>query len=385
MVRTRRGRPAATQVWVSDAGAQQLVEVDAGSAKVVLKVPLASTPTALAGDRNALWAAQPLETATGTLARIEPASGRTTTIPVGTGDVADLFARAAPYALAVNGQTVWTNTEHARLVRVVGGRRTDFDLGRGHSIDAIAVGAGSIWIASSADDTVLRVDPRSGRLATRPIRLGTATGVRAGPAAIAYGEGSVWVAAALASRVIRIDPSSGRAVASIPVPARPTGIAVGAGAVWVLSAAGSVTRIDPEHDRVDARIPVGRQATAIAAGADRVWVTVAGGRAAGAGPPPLPARPLVAGSCGPLQAGGAAPDLIVVSDLPSFQNGDQDNPNVVDMRRAILAVLQGRGFRAGPYGSDCSSAPTRVPARAPTCPCARRTPGQTRATRASSG
>jgi YVTN family beta-propeller protein len=56
--------------------------------------------------------------------------------------------------------------------------------------------------------------------------------VGAGPSGIAVGLGSVWIASADGT-VSRIDPSSSGVVATIKVGGTPSGIAVGAGQVWV--------------------------------------------------------------------------------------------------------------------------------------------------------
>jgi YVTN family beta-propeller protein len=74
-------------------------------------------------------------------------------------------------------------------------------------------------------DTVWRIDPRS-NAPERTIRVGDH------PTAVAVGAGSVWVAS-LDGTVSRIDPSSNRVVRVIAVGGTPRGVAVGEGAVWV--------------------------------------------------------------------------------------------------------------------------------------------------------
>jgi streptogramin lyase len=51
---------------------------------------------------------------------------------------------------------------------------------------ALAVGAGSIWVANGTDKTISRVDPSRGRVET--IKLG------ANPTALAANQDGVWVA-----------------------------------------------------------------------------------------------------------------------------------------------------------------------------------------------
>jgi streptogramin lyase len=68
---------------------------------------------------------------------------------------------------------------------------------------AIALGAGSVWVTSPADDSVTRIRPVAGQ----PIQT---ISVGAEPSAIAYGFGSVWVAGnGLDSTVSQINPALG--------------------------------------------------------------------------------------------------------------------------------------------------------------------------------
>jgi YVTN family beta-propeller protein len=355
------------RVWVADAAGQEAVAVDPHRAKVVERVPVAAAPTQIAAGPRGAWTTNPLNIDVGVLTHIDPRTQSVRRVPVRTAYVADLFAPATPNALALDGDTVWTNTLHARLVRVRGNKSTRFDVGAGHSIDGIAVGGGSLWVASAADDTVLRFDRSGKRLATVPIR---AKGGRpVGPAAVAVGTGAVWVANALAGTVTRIDPRTNTVAATVPVGRRPTAVAVGEGGVWVLNAGdGSVSRIDPDENGVVDTVPVGRGATGIAAGAGRVWVTVAGGHARNSAPPKGPAHPLVNASCGQLQSGGQLPDLVIASDFAGFDNGGRVNQPVVDMRRAISAVFRERGYRAGPYRVGVQHCTDSSPGDSPSFP-----------------
>ena len=357
-------------VWVADANRQQLIAVDPDRLRVQRTVPLASIPTDLAVGRTAVWTTNPLGAASGTVSRVDERTGETRDVTIRGADVADLFAPSTPNALAIddNGGT-WTNTVHGQLVRIQRGQVRDFDIGRGHSIDGIAFGAGSIWIASSVDDTVIRVDPQTGRV-IKTINISTERGPAAGPAALAWGYGSIWVADALADRVSRIDPATNTVAGSIAVGTRPTSVAVGAGGVWSLNAGdGSVSHIDPSTRRVVATIPVARVVTGLAAGAHRVWVTVAGGNAPRSPTPPAAqVRPLVTGSCQPMESGGTSPDVLIVSDLPTFDNGGEVNAEIVDLRTAIRAVLKQRNFRAGSYRVGYQACTDSSPGASPRSP-----------------
>jgi branched-chain amino acid transport system substrate-binding protein len=302
--------------------------------------------------------------------RVDVATRAVRVIGVHGPNVADLFAPAVPNAIAVAGEQVWTDTEHADLVRVVGLRPTTLRIKQQHSVDGIAYGDGSIWVTSSVDDSVLRLDAESGKLTTPPIRIASVPGRRAAsPGGVAYGEGSVWVADALSDRVTRIDPKTNSVSETIAVGRRPTAVAVGAGAVWVVNAGdGTVSKIDPAKGDVVRTITVGRSLTGIAAASGDVWVSVAGGTAAPSPQPPRPATAVRSGSCGAIQSGGRTPDLLVVSDLPKHDNDKRVNLPIVDMERAIVATLASRDFRAGAYRIGYQACTDSTPGASPDLP-----------------
>ena len=69
---------------------------------------------------------------------------------------------------------------------------------------AVALAAGSLWVADRRADQVLRFDPGTLRLRDR-IAVGD------GPGALAAGAGGVWVANLDDRTLLRIDALSGRA------------------------------------------------------------------------------------------------------------------------------------------------------------------------------
>ena len=72
------------------------------------------------------------------------------------------------------------------------------------------------------------------------------------PQDVAIGFGSVWVASQRSGRLLRIDQRTSTLGGSIPVTGEPTFVAVGAGAVWVGNADRTVQRIDPGTGAVTA-------------------------------------------------------------------------------------------------------------------------------------
>ena len=143
---------------------------------------------------------------------------------------------------------------------------------------AVAVGAGSVWVANADDGTLSKIDPHE-RKVVRIIGLGV-------PASdVAVGEGSVWVTGGSVGTLLRIDPRTDTVVKKLDLagsnPLAPNAaysVAVGGGAVWVGSANWLVLRIDPETETVTGSVPVGHIPVALAAAGGDVWATLLDGR-----------------------------------------------------------------------------------------------------------
>jgi branched-chain amino acid transport system substrate-binding protein len=180
-------------------------------------------------------------------------------------------------------------------------------------------------------DTVTRIDPRTDRVG-QTIRIGSP-----GPEAIAVGAGSVWVSAPQEGVVWRVEPGPSPVTSTVRVGEGVTYIAYGAGSVWAANNIdGTVTRIDPRTAEVRATIPVGGS-QALAAGAGAAWVSSAGGSESGT---------LPASACGELVSATPKPDVQIVSDLP-LQGPASAGPRA--MTDAIRLILRRHDFRAGRF------------------------------------
>jgi len=119
------------------------------------------------------------------------------------GDTTEL-REAAPNSVAViDGDT-------SRLV---------VDIPVGTSPTSVAAGGGAVWVTNTADQTVDRIDLRTGSV-RQTVRVGD------GPSGIAFGRGAVWVANGLAGEVSRIDANTNEVVQTIRVGNSPTAIAL---------------------------------------------------------------------------------------------------------------------------------------------------------------
>ncbi|HKW72888.1 MAG TPA: hypothetical protein VJQ08_08685 [Candidatus Dormibacteraeota bacterium] len=145
--------------------------------------------------------------------------------------------------------------------------------------EAVAVGSGSVWVASCVNDSnfcqtmVSRVDPATNSVtATIPVTLSQ------GAIGLAADDSGVWASDLLRGAVWRIDPHTNRVAVKVVTEHSPFGVAIGEGAVWVASTDGYLIRIDPDTNSVVATVHVtGAALNFVAIGAGSVWVHDAAG------------------------------------------------------------------------------------------------------------
>ena len=146
---------------------------------------------------------------------------------------------------------------------------------------APAVTAGAVWVPSTADGTIARVDP-----ATRAVTAAvaafapTTSGLTCAPfvacqymnAAVAAGD-DLWVSCDACGQVARIDTAANRVAARVGVAPRPGGVAVGGGFVWAFhTLAPTVSRIDAATGAVSTFSVPGVEGAGIAFARGSVWL-----------------------------------------------------------------------------------------------------------------
>ena len=146
----------------------------------------------------------------------------------------------------------------------------------GREPGAPATGFGAVWVPSTGDGTLARIDPGTNAVVTRiryaPARPANERGNFYDSASV--GHGSVWVASDEQGTVSRIDPASNQVTATIAVGSRPAEVTATSDAVWTARfLSGVATRIDPAtNTRVD------RDTTAALTGAvgdsSTIWLLV---------------------------------------------------------------------------------------------------------------
>jgi len=131
----------------------------------------------------------------------------------------------------------WAGASSLTVIRPTTQRPRTYRLEHGDSPFAIAYGGGKVWVlmcgcsnVGGPDQRVLEFDPEKGRVVKR-FPVGTRK-----PNALAFGAGYVWLTDRANASVVRLDPKTGR-IRSIPVGNPRTkaicGIAATRNAVWV--------------------------------------------------------------------------------------------------------------------------------------------------------
>jgi DNA-binding SARP family transcriptional activator len=150
-----------------------------------------------------------------------------------------------------------------------------------HSLpSSVALGGGSVWLASTEDRTVFRIDPKR-KAIVKAIALPGA------PARVAYGDGAVWLTYLVRASdaqdpfagdgaVLRIDPRHGYLQRTIDTGAGfgndyADAIAANERDVWVVDPPGTVTHIDAATSAVTGKWHF-RHAYAVALGTGPAWV-----------------------------------------------------------------------------------------------------------------
>lgn len=210
-------------LWVGSRDPIEIRRLDPSSGAITMRIPFPRPPADTRTDpavvrlttgSGSLWASASGAPRDELLARIDPRTGRLTTTlrPAYAGPIA---SGAGAIWMIQDGTLTWVDEATNESAR--------WDYGLFHG--EIAADDQSVWVADEFEDTVWQIGARSRRV-LRSIQAGKGHG------GVALGFGSVWVASSDGT-VSRIDPTSHRVVATVRVGGVPHGVAAGAGAVWV--------------------------------------------------------------------------------------------------------------------------------------------------------
>jgi len=263
------------RLWATRSSDSALVAVDTRSAAIARIVDPGVEPSDVEVGPAGIWVLG----ANGTVTQVDPLFGsvtlRLTIHPAGT-DVGESSAFGQPTAMAVGAGSVWVADLRYGIVRIdpATRRRLRINVGR---VDGLALGGGAVWAVSGPTATVLRVDPRTDRVTARIPIVSAPNFESPFPYAVAVGAGFVWVVNGNTGTVTKIDPALRGVVATIPigVGSNILGVAAGDGAAWVtIGSAGTLVRIDALSNHVRS-IPLGlNQPRDVVLADHKVWVSV---------------------------------------------------------------------------------------------------------------
>ena len=264
-----RGRLTALAGLLAAAGVALLLLSGTDEAPLVIRIP---DPTGLAVLDGRVWVASP---GAGTVTPVDE-SGR-----VG----APLRVGGAPARIAAGANGLWvTDAAAGRVipVEIPGAVPPDAAvasapeiqifsaLGAGADANDVALAAGAVWVASTADRQVYALEPG-----------GRSKGIDAGEGPIAL--------AADARRVVAVDPSAGSITiidartrsysGQVRVGGTPIDVALMGDAAWVADSAGArLVRVDLGSRRVTHTLAIGRRPVALESAGDDLYALVAGER-----------------------------------------------------------------------------------------------------------
>ena len=252
-------------LWVSNLGDGTISRIATDSRTVAGLVRLGMPASGLAASGNAMYAVAngPIDPYVA-VERMDSAF-----------DTAKRVARVATVIGGDAGSLVATRRGRL-LVTPSSGLMTWIDPHSGHATAladpsatsvAAAQGFGSSWLVEADSNAVVRVEASGTQ---------TAIPVGRGPNAIAIGAGRVWVANKLDDTVKSIDPATNSIDKVVSVAGAPSGIALSGTILWVASSeTGTLTRIDTTTGRVIGQaVPIGGSPQSLVVSDGKVWVTV---------------------------------------------------------------------------------------------------------------
>ncbi|HEV7751648.1 MAG TPA: hypothetical protein VGO71_08895, partial [Baekduia sp.] len=222
-------------LWVTNGRQSRLVRIDPVSGKVqgdrLLGDGEADVVTA---GEGAVWVGRRAIKSTdppSSIIKVLPGGGETKVIPFGQEGIGDI---------AVGGGYVWVpNRRRNRLSRVdpKSGERKSSTIGLGRH--RVAFGENQVWVTNFDDGTVLQNNRSLTNGIFNPLNV-------RGPLGVAVSQHTVWVASNLDDTVVRLNARTGKPVGDpIPVGRNPFAIVAHGNSAWVTNlGSASVTRIE---------------------------------------------------------------------------------------------------------------------------------------------
>jgi DNA-binding beta-propeller fold protein YncE len=232
-----------------------VLQIDPGG-RVVTSTRVGRRACRVAVGSSAIWVARDRA---GEVVRVARPSGRLTRVQVGSGAFGVVLAGGFAWASSYDvGTVARIDVRTARVLSVSGD---------GPNPAGLTFCGGRLWVGHGRDATWLSaIDPATMRVERVDVRATT-------PSSPRCVRGELWVTTT--DTVLRLDPGTGRVLARIRVGGTPADIASGPdGLVWVTDKERSlVFRLDPAGNRVVDSFAAGPGAFAHARAGPAMWVT----------------------------------------------------------------------------------------------------------------
>src|SRR6476619_4335239 len=227
--------------------AAEFLKLDASTLPIVQKIPIGGEADWLAIGFGSVWVTVAKNNE---VVRVDPARNVVQ---------ARIAVDKEPcYGIGIGVEKVWVLNCQSKTLTRINPKTNAVDLGVPVKSDdggegSIDVDERYVWFASNDDGNaskLTQMDAKTGRPLKR-IAVGKDSAV------VKLGFGAVWVVSSGEGNVYRVDPARGKVTAMITVAEGPRFSTEGAGSLWVLSQSdGSVSRIDPAGNKVAAVICV---------------------------------------------------------------------------------------------------------------------------------
>jgi len=209
---------------VADIVDNTVSRLDPKTGKVLAKITTDAGPCGMAYGAGSIW----VEDYTASSAtRIDVATSKATTIPVGT----------SPYDVTFAGGAAWvTNYGDATVTRIDAATNHTATIKVGQHPVGIAPAGGAIWVADSGSGSVSRIDQSTLKVTT--IDFGGQ------PYWTAYQADTVWIGDQASGEIARIDARTGRITNRAKVGSAPNDGDASGGFVWFPDKDGSLYRLN---------------------------------------------------------------------------------------------------------------------------------------------
>jgi DNA-binding SARP family transcriptional activator/streptogramin lyase len=156
--------------------------------------------------------------------------------------LADIPIGGRPVAIALGAGSVWVaDGDHTTVSRIDMKTKERLPIGGlGSDVSDLAFGFGALWVAGGNGGTLARVDPRHNGIELVPLGR-TGSPVPQPVFTVRTGRGAVWLIRG--SQLLRVDPRTREVRAQRSLP-NPQGLTVGIGSIWVTTGDERIVRID---------------------------------------------------------------------------------------------------------------------------------------------